>query len=198
MAVSLVVKAGLVDTLSGPGPFTVIAPTNDAFGRLSPETIAFLTSDAGKPTLIAILTYHVASGTVKSTDLKDRQRIPTVQGESLDVYVPSGVGTAYFNFAKVTVADQLATNGVAHLIDHVVLPHSIFKSMASAAIQSSSAMSFAHRLAGKAQVQQARMVGVSLPMSFGGSVADFVVANSDKFSSLSMFVCNLISRGEWI
>lgn len=117
--VSLVQAADLVETLSGEGPFTVFAPTNDAFAALPAPVVAYLTSPAGKDTLTSILTYHVVAGKVMSTDLSSGE-VATVQGQPIDVVV--GDMGVKINNANVVAADIAASNGVIHVIDTVVLP----------------------------------------------------------------------------
>ena len=116
-----VVAAGLADDLSGAGPFTVFAPTDDAFKALPEGTIEALLAD---PTgaLANILLYHVASGKVMSGDLSDGQMIPTLLGK--DVKVTINDEGVFINDAKVTVADIQADNGVVHVINAVLLPPS--------------------------------------------------------------------------
>merc|ERR1712107_256614 len=126
--VAVVVAGGLVETPSSPGPFTVFAPTNEAFGALPAGTLDSLLKPENKDQLVDILTYHVLPEQVLSTDLKFFQRVATVEGKSVHVYnnplrgvfvSPDGK-----TFNKVTAADNLATNGVAHIIDGVLLPPS--------------------------------------------------------------------------
>ena len=109
--------AGLVDTLSSPGPFTVFAPTDAAFAKLPAGTVDALLKDI--PKLKAILTYHVVSGAVMAKDVKTGM-VPTVNGQSLDVKADSMGVTV--NGAKVVTADVKASNGVIHVIDTVLLP----------------------------------------------------------------------------
>ena len=108
--------AGLVDTLKGAGPFTVFAPTDEAFAKLPPGTVDALLKDTAK--LKSVLTYHVVSGKVMSTDLK-AGNVKTVQGSDVKV---STAGGAMVNDAKVVVADVAADNGVIHAIDTVLMP----------------------------------------------------------------------------
>ena len=111
-----VLAAGLDDELSSAGPFTVFAPTDDAFTALPAGTIASLLAN---PTLLtSILLYHVASGNVLSGDLSDGQSIATLQGESVDISIAGG--TVGVNDATVIVADLIAENGVVHVIDGVL------------------------------------------------------------------------------
>ncbi len=120
--VTAVKAAGLVETLSGDGPFTVFAPTNEAFEALPAGTLESLLKPENKSKLVAVLTYHVVSGKVKSTDLKDDMEAATVQGEKIKADLSYGVK---INDAKVTTADVMATNGVVHIIDKVILPPSM-------------------------------------------------------------------------
>lgn len=115
------VKAGdLVETLKSDGPFTVFAPTNDAFAALPEGTLESLLKPENKEKLIAILSYHVVPGSVKSTDLSDGMNATTVQGSDIKVGI-SGSGVK-INDASVTSADIMASNGVVHVIDKVILP----------------------------------------------------------------------------
>jgi uncharacterized surface protein with fasciclin (FAS1) repeats len=110
--------AGLVDTLKGNGPFTVFAPTDDAFAKLPAGTVESLLKDI--PALTAILTYHVVPGKVQAAQVVTMSSADTVNGESLPVSVMNGrvkIGTA-----TVTATDIMATNGVIHVIDSVLLP----------------------------------------------------------------------------
>ncbi|MEH6681593.1 MAG: fasciclin domain-containing protein [Sediminicola sp.] len=126
--------AGLVETLSGTGPFTVFAPTNNAFSELlnalgeDYNSLADFDTDAEKELLATVLTYHVVSGTAAlSTDLTDGMSITTVQGETLTVDLTSGVfiEDATEDAAQVSTADVLASNGVVHIIDKVLLPQEV-------------------------------------------------------------------------
>jgi uncharacterized surface protein with fasciclin (FAS1) repeats len=110
--------AGLVDTLKGPGPFTVFAPTDEAFAKIPPATLNALLAD--KAALTKVLTYHVVSGKVVAADVKTGQ-VKTVEGQNLNINVSSAGVTV--NNAKVIKADVMATNGVIHVIDTVVLPN---------------------------------------------------------------------------
>jgi len=103
--------------LSGDGPFTVFAPTNEAFAALTEGTLESLLEPANKDLLVQILTYHVVSGTALSTDLTEG-KLGTVQGEAVDVTLdPIAI-----NGAGVAIPDVLATNGVVHVIDAVLIP----------------------------------------------------------------------------
>jgi uncharacterized surface protein with fasciclin (FAS1) repeats len=114
--------AGLAETLSGEGPFTVFAPTNAAFEALPDGTLETLLKPENKETLAAILKYHVVSGAVMSTDLSDGQTAKTVQGENVVIKTEGGVSV---NGATVATADVSASNGVVHIIDEVILPPSM-------------------------------------------------------------------------
>ena len=113
-------EAGLVEALSGEGPFTVFAPTDDAFGALPEGTVAGLLEEESKETLKGILTYHVVAGKLNAADLSDGQVLETLAGKSLTV---SGKdGAVMVGGATVVAADVAAANGVAHVIDGVLLP----------------------------------------------------------------------------
>jgi uncharacterized surface protein with fasciclin (FAS1) repeats len=115
-------KAGdLVTSLSGPGPFTVFAPTNEAFGKLPTSTLTHLLDPRNKQELVDILTYHVASGKVLSTDLRNGERIKTLEGGEVEVHL-SLCKKVYINNARVETANVNASNGVIHIIDNVLLP----------------------------------------------------------------------------
>lgn len=118
--VDAVKAAGLVETLSGPGPFTVFAPTNEAFAMVPKATLDGLMKPEMKADLTKILTYHVVAGDLKAGDLKDGQELTTVQGGKLKVSVKDGV--VMINGAKVTIADVISSNGVTHVIDAVLMP----------------------------------------------------------------------------
>jgi uncharacterized surface protein with fasciclin (FAS1) repeats len=119
--VAAVKAAGLVDTLKGPGPFTVFAPTDAAFAALPAGTVETLLKPENKAKLASILTYHVLPGRVMSTDIAGKKLDPkTVEGQTLAVDASeSGVKV---NDATVTKADIVADNGVIHVIDKVLLP----------------------------------------------------------------------------
>jgi len=115
------VKAGdLVDVLKGDGPFTVFAPTNEAFAQLPAGTVESLLKPENKEKLVKILTYHVVPGKVLSSDLKNGQMAKTVEGSSVKVTLKDG--KAMINDATVVNADIMADNGVVHVIDKVILP----------------------------------------------------------------------------
>jgi len=123
--VAAVVAGDLADTLSSPGPFTVFAPTNDAFAALPKGTLDSLMKPENKAELVDILTYHVLPAQVLSTDLSAFQRATTVEGKDVLVYKDANgvrVSPDGKDFKTVTGADNLASNGVAHIIDGVLLP----------------------------------------------------------------------------
>jgi uncharacterized surface protein with fasciclin (FAS1) repeats len=120
IAADKVTAAGLVDTLKGEGPFTVFAPTDEAFKALG-TTVDDLLKPENKDKLTAILTYHVIPGKVMAADLKDGMEAATVNGETVMIDLDNG---AMVDDAKVVTADIAATNGVIHVIDKVILPDS--------------------------------------------------------------------------
>jgi uncharacterized surface protein with fasciclin (FAS1) repeats len=120
--VAAVTAAGLGETLSGEGPFTVFAPTDDAFAALPAGLVECLLLDENEAALTAILTYHVVSGAVMSTDLTAGP-VPTVQGEDITVDLTNGV--TLNESVTVASADIEASNGVIHVIDGVLVPPSI-------------------------------------------------------------------------
>lgn len=117
--VAAVQAAGLVETLKGPGPFTVFAPTDAAFAALPAGTVEDLLKPENKDKLVAILTYHVVPGAVMSTDLTEGMMAKTVNGAELTITLEGG---AKVNGAVISAADIKTTNGVIHVIDAVVLP----------------------------------------------------------------------------
>ncbi|WP_170384943.1 fasciclin domain-containing protein [Ruegeria atlantica] len=119
--VAAVQAAGLVDTLKGEGPFTVFAPTDEAFAALPEGTVETLLLPENKDQLVAVLTYHVVSGKVMSGDLSDDMTAATVQGGDITIDLDNGV---MVNDAKVVQADIETSNGVIHVIDKVILPGS--------------------------------------------------------------------------
>lgn len=121
--VEAVKAAGLVETLSGEGPFTVFAPTNAAFEALPEGTLETLLKPENKDQLTALLTYHVASGKTASTDLSDGMQVATVEGSNAEVTLQDGA--AMIEGAKVVMADVKASNGIVHVIDAVILPPSM-------------------------------------------------------------------------
>ncbi len=110
--------AGLVDVLTGPGPFTVFAPTDEAFQKLPAGTLDALLADKAK--LTAVLTYHVVPGVVMAGDVVKLSSAKTVQGKSISIMVHGG--TVMVDKAKVTATDIRASNGVIHVIDTVLIP----------------------------------------------------------------------------
>ncbi len=118
--VKAVQEAGLVDTLKSDGPFTVFAPTDEAFAKLPAGTLESLLKDKQK--LAAVLTYHVVPGKVMAAQVKSGQ-VKTVQGEAL--MVSSSYGAVMVNNARVVKTDIVASNGVIHVIDTVVLPQEL-------------------------------------------------------------------------
>jgi uncharacterized surface protein with fasciclin (FAS1) repeats len=113
-------EAGLVEALSGEGPFTVFAPTDDAFGALPEGTVASLLEDENIETLKGILTYHVVPGKLKAADLSDGQVLETLNGKALRVSIADG--TVMVGGATVVTPNVAASNGVAHVIDGVLIP----------------------------------------------------------------------------
>jgi uncharacterized surface protein with fasciclin (FAS1) repeats len=111
--------AGLVDTLKGKGPFTVFAPTDEAFAKLPPGTVETLLKPENKAKLVSILTYHVVAGDVKAADVVKLKSAKTVQGQTVKIDATDGVK---INNAKVVKADIDCGNGVIHVIDTVLLP----------------------------------------------------------------------------
>lgn len=117
--VAAVGAAGLVETLSGEGPFTVFAPTNDAFAALPAGLVDKLLLPENKDVLTQILTYHVVSGAVMAADVVAGD-VPSVEGSN--IAVTTNDGGVQVNGANVTTADIVASNGVIHVIDAVILP----------------------------------------------------------------------------
>jgi uncharacterized surface protein with fasciclin (FAS1) repeats len=112
--------AGLSDTLKGPGPFTVFAPTDAAFAKLPAGTVEKLLKPENKAQLVAILTYHVVPGELMAVDVVKLTEAKTVNGKSVAVTEPGN--SVMINDAKVTTTDIVASNGVIHVIDKVILP----------------------------------------------------------------------------
>jgi uncharacterized surface protein with fasciclin (FAS1) repeats len=118
--VAAVEAAGLVETLKGEGPFTVFAPTDEAFAALPEGTVASLLLPENRDQLVAVLTYHVIPGRVMSSDIAGQEMmVATVQGSEVDINATDGV---MVDEATVVTADIEATNGVIHVIDRVILP----------------------------------------------------------------------------
>ena len=118
--VAAVKAADLAATLSGAGPFTVFAPTNAAFDKVPKATLESLLTPEKKADLAKILTYHVVPGALKAADLKDGQKLKTVEGQELTVSVKDG--KVMVNGATVTTADVISSNGVTHVVDAVLMP----------------------------------------------------------------------------
>jgi uncharacterized surface protein with fasciclin (FAS1) repeats len=131
--VAAVKAAGLVDTLNSPGPFTVFAPTDDAFAKLPAGTVETLVKPENKATLVKILTYHVVAGKVSAKELEKmikkgggKATLKTVQGEDLIATTSGGkiiLTDAKGGTATVTTADVFQSNGVIHVIDTVLMPN---------------------------------------------------------------------------
>jgi uncharacterized surface protein with fasciclin (FAS1) repeats len=117
--VAAVQAAGLEETLRGEGPFTVFAPTDEAFAALPEGTVETLLMEENLDQLVAILTYHVVPGAVMSGDLSDGMMATTVQGGEIEIGTMDGVTV---NGSNVVAADIEASNGVIHVIDAVILP----------------------------------------------------------------------------
>jgi uncharacterized surface protein with fasciclin (FAS1) repeats len=117
--VAAVQAAGLVETLKGPGPFTVFAPTDAAFAALPAGTVEDLLKPENKDKLVAVLTYHVVPGKVMSTDLSEGLKAKTVQGSEVTITLEGGPKV---NGAAISTPDIVASNGVIHVIDAVILP----------------------------------------------------------------------------
>lgn len=123
--VTAVKAADLVTTLSSAGPFTVFAPTNDAFNKLPAGTVDNLLKPEMKDDLTKVLTYHVVPGYMMAADLKDGQELTTVQGEKLSVWMKDGkwmVKDANGATANIIIADVKSSNGVTYVIDAVLMP----------------------------------------------------------------------------
>ncbi len=125
--VAAVKAAGLVDTLSSKGPFTVFAPTNAAFGKLPAGTVDTLVKPESKATLTKILTYHVVPGKMEAASLTDGKKLKTVEGEELTVKLKDGkvwIVDAKGGTSMVTIANVNQSNGVIHVVDTVLMPAS--------------------------------------------------------------------------
>ena len=123
--VAAVKAAGLVDTLSGAGPFTVFAPTNAAFGKLPKGTVATLVKPENKAALTKILTYHVVPGRLAAQDLTNGKKLTTVQGEQLTVRNSGGrisIVDSKGGVSAVTISNVNQSNGVIHVINSVLMP----------------------------------------------------------------------------
>lgn len=119
--VAAVTAAGLVETLKGPGPFTVFAPTNAAFEKLPAGTVEGLLKPEKKADLTKVLTYHVVPGRYTAKDITNGLKLKTVQGQELTFAVANGMVTINGS-SKVTIADVISSNGVTHVVDSVILP----------------------------------------------------------------------------
>jgi uncharacterized surface protein with fasciclin (FAS1) repeats len=118
--VAAVKAAGLVETLSGTGPFTVFAPVDAAFAALPAGTVDTLVMPENKAKLTGILTYHVVAGKVMSTDLTDGMTAKTVNGQTITIHLKDG--KVMVNDAEVIIADVATDNGVVHAINKVLMP----------------------------------------------------------------------------
>ncbi len=118
--VTAVKAADLVPTLSSEGPFTVFAPTDNAFAKLPKGTVEGLLEPNNKSKLAGILTYHVVPGSLNAKDLKDGQKLKTVNGQTLNVTIKDK--KVMINDAQVEIADLISSNGVTHIINSVLLP----------------------------------------------------------------------------
>lgn len=120
--VAAVKAAGLVDTLKGAGPFTVFAPTNEAFAKLPEGTVETLLKPENKDALIGILTYHVVKGETKAAQVVtlNGKSVPTVNGA--EIKITANANGVMINNAKVVITDIQCSNGVIHVIDTVILP----------------------------------------------------------------------------
>lgn len=119
--VAAVKAAGLVETLKGAGPFTVFAPTNEAFAKLPAGTVDTLVMPASKAKLTSILTYHVVPGVYRSSDITDGMTLKTVNGQMLTFTMKDGKWWIN-NSAMIDIADVISSNGVTHVIDTVLMP----------------------------------------------------------------------------
>ncbi|MDO9298518.1 fasciclin domain-containing protein [Bradyrhizobium sp.] len=125
--VAAVKAAGLVDTLQSKGPFTVVAPTNAAFGKLPAGTVDTLVKPENKATLTKILTYHVIAGKMDAASLTDGKKLKTVEGEELSVKLKDGkvwIVDAKGGASMVTISNVNQSNGVIHVVDTVLMPAS--------------------------------------------------------------------------
>ncbi len=119
--VAAVKAAGLVETLKGAGPFTVFAPTNEAFAKLPAGTVDTLVMPANKAKLTSILTYHVVPGAYRSSDITDGMTLKTVNGQMLTFSMKDGKWWIN-NSAMIDIADVISSNGVTHVVDTVLMP----------------------------------------------------------------------------
>jgi uncharacterized surface protein with fasciclin (FAS1) repeats len=119
--VAAVKAAGLVETLKGAGPFTVFAPTNEAFTKLPAGTVDTLVMPENKAKLTSILTYHVVPGVYRSSDLTEGMTLKTVNGQMLTFSMKDGKWWIN-NSAMIDIADVISSNGVTHVVDTVLMP----------------------------------------------------------------------------
>jgi uncharacterized surface protein with fasciclin (FAS1) repeats len=119
--VAAIQAAGLAETLRGEGPFTVFAPTDEAFAKLPAGTVENLLLPENKDQLIAILTYHVVSGKVTSSQVVKLNSATTVNGQDVEISIDKNI--VMIDGATVSAADVMASNGVIHVIDEVILPN---------------------------------------------------------------------------
>lgn len=119
--VAAVQGAGLVDVLKGEGPFTVFAPTDEAFGKLPAGTVENLLKPENKQKLVAILTYHVVAGRVTAGEVVGLSSAKTVNGQNVKIRAKDGA--VMVDNARVTATDIMASNGVIHVIDSVIVPN---------------------------------------------------------------------------
>lgn len=120
LIVAAIKAAGLVDTLKGDGPYTVFAPTDDAFAKLPEGTVESLLKPENKDKLIAVLTYHIVPGKVMAKDVVSLTEAETVQGNKIAIAADNG--KVMINDANVVMTDIAASNGAIHVIDTVLLP----------------------------------------------------------------------------
>lgn len=118
--VAAVKAAGLVDTLKGPGPFTVFAPTDEAFAKLPPGTVDMLLKPENKPRLTSIFLYHVVAGNVMAADVVKMSLAKTAEGRKVTIHAMNG--GVMVNNAHVTKTDIACSNGVIHVADTVLMP----------------------------------------------------------------------------
>ncbi|MCC3158661.1 fasciclin domain-containing protein [Hymenobacter sp. 15J16-1T3B] len=123
--VTAVKAADLVSTLQGAGPFTVFAPTNEAFNKLPAGTVETLVKPENKAKLTTVLTYHVVPGRYLASDLKDGQKLTTVEGETLTVMKKGNsvmLHDSKGGMSTVTIPNVVSSNGVTHVVDTVLMP----------------------------------------------------------------------------
>ena len=118
--VAAVQAAGLADVLTGAGPFTVFAPTDEAFAKLPAGTVEYLLEPENKSKLVALLTYHVVAGRVTAGEVVSLTSAKTVNGQELSISTRDG--SVMIDNAQVTGTDIMASNGIIHVIDSVILP----------------------------------------------------------------------------